>query len=178
MCLRKEEGRLMPQRLRLILCALILALVLGGCALVQTPAAPATPTAGATPEAEATPAAQSGMETQGATVVSPSALEERYGIQITMIAATAAGGLMDFRYKVKDVDKATQWLKDEKLMPTLINESNGAQLIPPAGMAHTAALQKDRVYYMLLPNTRNAIKPGDPISVIIGDLQLEPITAQ
>ena len=39
-------------------------------------------------------------------------LEERYGIRITLIGITAGGGMIDFRYKVIDADKATNWIKD------------------------------------------------------------------
>jgi hypothetical protein len=41
-----------------------------------------------------------------------------------------------------------------------------------------AKLEDGLVYYILYSNTDNLVKPGTPVSVVIGDWQLEPIIAK
>lgn len=105
-------------------------------------------------------------------------LEDRYGIRITLIGITAGGGMIDFRYKVVDADKATKWIKDSELMPHFENETSGIMLKHPGGMAHSPTLLPGRVYYMLYGNSGGALKPGDSIAVTFGDLRVGPVMAQ
>jgi hypothetical protein len=109
---------------------------------------------------------------------SASLLEDRYGIRITLLGVTAGGGILDFRYKVLDADKATAWLKNEALMPMLINENSHAEVMHAAGMGHAPRLVAGKVYYMLIGNSGRAIGPGDPVAVVIGNLRVGPIAAQ
>ena len=105
-------------------------------------------------------------------------LEERYGIRITLIGITAGGGMIDFRYKVIDADKATKWIKDAALMPHFENETSGVMLNHPGGMAHSPTLLPGRVYYMLYGNSGGALQPGDAVAVKFGDLSVGPVVAQ
>ena len=52
----------------------------------------------------------------------------RYGIDITLIGVTAAGGLIEFRYQVVDPDKANPIIHDLRLCPKLVVEDTGATL--------------------------------------------------
>lgn len=104
-------------------------------------------------------------------------LEDRYGIRVTLIGVTAGGGMIDFRYKVLDPDKATRWIQDADLMPHLMAEKNGTEIGHSAGMAHSATLLPGRVYYMLYGNAGGAIQPGDAVTVMVGDLRV-PVNAQ
>ena len=111
------------------------------------------------------------------TVISPKTLEERFGLRITLIAVTAGGGIIDFRYKVLDKKKAGFLLGDG--MPTLIGEATGITVLPPAHvMKHNAQIENGANYFMFYPNTRNAVKPGDHVSVVIGSIRLDPIIVQ
>jgi hypothetical protein len=110
---------------------------------------------------------------------SDSALEELYGIQVTLVGITAAGGIIDFRYRVVDPDKAMQWLKDPKLMPKIVVEDKGVILTHPKDAMNDMRDPKaGEVRYMLYPNSGNVVKPGARVSIAIGDAQFGPYTAQ
>jgi len=129
-------------------------------------------------------------------IISAQTLEQEYGLQITLIGVTSAGGLVDLRYRVIDPQKAALLLTDESRMPSLLIE--GYCLTPSAVSESTAEVndgyQSDvmlmsdahmrtrllpgRVYFMLFPNQQNIVKPGMPIVVAFGDIHLEPIIAK
>jgi hypothetical protein len=127
-----------------------------------------------------TVAVQPATSSPSATGLAPdSVLAERYGVQVTLIGITAAGGVIDFRYRVVDPDKANQWLKDPKLMPDLVVEDSGAILTHPEdAMKETRDVKAGEVHYMLYPNNGNVVKPGAQVSVTIGDAHFGPYTAQ
>ncbi len=118
--------------------------------------------------------------TQAATpAISAKTFEERFGIRITLIAVTGGGGIVDFRYKIIDKQKAEFLLGDAHAMPSLMAERSGITLRPPNHvMKHNNQLENGRSYFQFYANTQNAVKPGDAISVVIGSLRLEPIIAQ
>ncbi len=105
-----------------------------------------------------------------------SEVEARYGIQVLMLGVTAEGGLIDLRYRVTDPAKANVLL-DIDHRPQLIAEDSGAVLtrhIRP----EVKELETGRVYFFLFANTRNAIRPGSQVSVVLEDLRLEHLVAQ
>ena len=104
-------------------------------------------------------------------------LEERYGIRVTLIGVTAAGGMVDFRFRVLDAGKALALTKDHALMPVLNVQNSDTRLAMGAGM-HSMNFQDGKVYYILFGNPRGEVKSGTPISVAFGDMQVEPILAQ
>ncbi|CAN5672654.1 hypothetical protein BH10CHL1_BH10CHL1_40140 [soil metagenome] len=113
------------------------------------------------------------------TAISTKTLEERFGIRVTLIAVTASGGIVDFRYKIVDKTKAEFLLGDAHSMPSLLVERTGITLLPPNHvMKHNTQLENGRSYFQFYANTQNAVKPGDQIAVVIGSLRLEPIIAQ
>ncbi len=129
-------------------------------------------------------------------IISAETLEQEYGLKITLVAVTSAGGLVDLRYRVIDPQKAALLLTDESRMPSLLIE--GYCLTPSAvstspddtndGYQSDVMLMSDshmrtrllpgRVYFMLFPNQQNIVKPGTPIVVAFGDIHLEPILAK
>lgn len=111
-------------------------------------------------------------------LASAETLEEHYGISVTLVGITASGGIVDVRLKVLDVDKARGTLQDDKNMPVL--NVDGSTIAP---MMRDSAIQDQdlevsKIYYILYGNPPGIVKPGTPVSVVIGDLVLEPITAQ
>jgi hypothetical protein len=112
------------------------------------------------------------------TLISQSVLEEQAGLRVTLIAATAAGGMVDFRFKVMDVEKARKVLQDGKLLPRLTVAGSDISLTPAPETLQDLKLENGLVYYILYSNTGNLVKPGAPVSVVIGDWQLEPISAK
>ncbi len=115
----------------------------------------------------------------GTTLVTAKGMAARYGIDVTMIGVTAAGGLIDFRYQVVDPDKANPLIHDVRLFPKLIVEDTGATL----GMRslphnHKRELELGGTYFFLLPNANNAIHESSRVTLVIGDARLEHIVVK
>ena len=163
--------------------AILLALAIAGCAPLSPPTAmPATATPHPAHAAQATPAPVGGSvgdrpqrAAQTVTVVPASALEARYGIRVTLLAVTAAGGMVDFRFRVVDPGKARRLMEDG-VQITLIPEGSRVKLAAPK--PHTMDYQADQVYFILFGNAGGVVKSGTPVSVVVGDFQLEPIIAK
>ena len=192
--MNKQTTRLLPQirRTGLVRRAVLAALALGLAAGVlsysvgaveQSAAADPSPAAATAGEARTTgadtPAAVTTESAQAQNQSMPlTQLAEQYGIQITLIAVTGAGGLVDFRFKVLDPDKARKLVGQPPTMPALVATGSDLKLETSHKMMHAIRLQKDAVSYALYPNVRGAVKPGTPVSAAFGDLRVEPVKAQ
>lgn len=95
-----------------------------------------------------------------------------------MIGVTAAGGMIDFRYRVVNPEKALAMLQNPETLPVLVAEKSGAELAVASSILFDEKMEAGRDYYILYYNTRGAIMPGDPVSVRIGDLLLRGMTAR
>lgn len=107
--------------------------------------------------------------------------EEQWGVRVLGIHRTAAGYMLDFRYKVLDADKASSIL-NRKLKPELIVESDGRKLRIPVtsklGPLRQSAVhvKEDRNYFMFFANPGKLVKSGDKVTVVIGDFKVEHLT--
>ena len=115
----------------------------------------------------------------GTAVVSQDELAARQGIDVNLVAVTAAGGLIEFRYQVVDPDKAARIVHDPALAPALVVEKTGETLVmnsPPHH--HGAELRLGGTYFFLMANAHNAVHQGTKLTLVIGDLRVEHLTAQ
>ena len=115
----------------------------------------------------------------GTTRVSAEGMAGRYGIDVTLVAVTAAGGLVEFRYQVVDPDKADRIVHDPELAPALVDEDSGQTLVmasPPHH--HGGELELGGSYFFLLANAHNTLQRGDEVTVVIGDARLEHVEVQ
>lgn len=110
--------------------------------------------------------------------ISADTLEDLYGIRVTLIAVTAAGGLVDWRFKVVNAEKAQSMFQDGARLPVLEVQGAGVKLSLPDKAFQGVSLEEGKVYYVLLGNTGGVVKPGSPVSVVIGNLRVEPIIAK
>lgn len=108
-------------------------------------------------------------------------LEQEWGVRVIGIRTTAAGYMLDFRYRILDADKATPIL-NRKTKPELIVEHNGTKLYVPVtskiGPLRQSAkfVKEDKNYYMFFANPGRYVQPGDKVTVVIGDFKAEHIT--
>jgi hypothetical protein len=109
-------------------------------------------------------------------LISAQELEQRFGLQVTLIGVTAGGGLVDFRFKIVDEQKARLFLSYQENMPMLIPASGDLRL--GSHGSHSTEYQAGKVYYMLFGNSNGVVRRGDPVSVAFGNLILESIIAQ
>jgi hypothetical protein len=112
-------------------------------------------------------------------------IEEQWGVQVESIRISAAGNLLDFRYRILDSDKALP-LVERKNKPYLIDQESGKTLGVPNGakvgpLRQTVRYGKpkeDRIYFVLFGNPGGFVKSGDKVSVVIGDFKVENLVVE
>jgi hypothetical protein len=115
---------------------------------------------------------------EGTVSISQNVLEEKYGLRVNLVAVTAAGGLVDLRLKVLDGEKAKLLLADKNNFPTLFLE-NGIILNAPADIkSQKIEFTSGGIIFIIYPNSGNSVKPGNPVTIILGETALEPINAK
>jgi len=108
----------------------------------------------------------------------PSSLEQRWGIQVLSTMLSAAGYMIDFRYRVTDPEKAS-FLANRRLTPYLIDQASGAKLFVPSppkvGVLGQIGVDPvaNRIHFILFANPGRFIKPGDKVTAVIGDFKAE-----
>ena len=123
--------------------------------------------------------ADAGDVRSGTEAVSAKEFAAHTGIAVTLIGVTAGGGMIEFRYQVVDPDKASLVLHDDTKRPVLVAEGSGATLaMVSRPHSHKAELQLGGTYFFLMANTRNALRDGTEVTVIIGDVRLEHVVAR
>jgi hypothetical protein len=115
----------------------------------------------------------------GTTAVSVQEFAAHTGVRITLLGVTAQGGMIEFRYQVVDPDKASLLLHDESMRPVLVAEDSGQTLaMVSRPHNHKADLKVGGSYFFLMANTRNAIRDGTPVTIVVDDVRLEHVVAR
>lgn len=112
---------------------------------------------------------------KGMVTISQSVLEEKYGLHVNLVAVTAAGGLVDLRLKILDGKKAKLLLADAKNFPVLFTE-HGVILNAPAEIkSQKIEYTPGDIIFIIYPNLSNATRRDEPITIMFGDIALDPI---
>lgn len=113
-----------------------------------------------------------------------SEIEHELGIKVVGLRHSAAGYMLDFRYRLLDPSKAAPLL-DRKLRPYLLDEATGAQLgvpdAPKVGQLRPTARNKvivGRNYYILFANPGRYLSPGSKVTLVAGDVQIKHLTVE
>ena len=105
------------------------------------------------------------------------------GIEVVAIRTTAAGSMLDFRFKVLDKEKSMPFFLQE-LKPHLIDEKTGAVLevpVPAKGGPMRPTSRNPRVgitYFMLFGNPGHFIKKGNSITIVVGENRVERLIVE
>lgn len=115
-------------------------------------------------------------------VAEKAAVSGDWGIEILAIRQSAAGYMLDMRYKVIDAEKAIP-IFDRKVRPYLIDQASGAKFAvpnpPKTGPLRTSDRpQAGRNYFIFFANPGRFIKPGSKVTVVIGDFRAENLTVE
>lgn len=113
------------------------------------------------------------------------ALREKWGVEVIGISRTTAGYMLDFRFRVVDAKKALP-LFDHRIKPYVTAEKSGLNLpVPEAAKVGAFRptnrgnnIKSDKTYYMVFANPDDYLKPGDKVSVVIGDFRVEHLTVK
>ncbi len=109
-------------------------------------------------------------------------MKRRWGIEVLWVKQTAAGHMLEFRYKVLDAEKAKP-LFDRQTKPVLIHEASGSKLAVPVP-GKTGALRNSNTpregttYWMFFSNPGRLVRPGDQVSIQIGEYLQQHLTVK
>ena len=151
-----DSGRCIP----VLLSALLL---LGGCAGMPQPGA------------------MHGPEQQAAVPE----VQTTYGIRVEGLRLSAAGSMLDFRYRVLDASKAAPLLNG-KIQPYLLDGSRGAKLgvpdTPVLGRIRQTSrnnnIKENRTYFVMFGNPGKAVQSGDKVTLLLGEVKITDLTVQ
>lgn len=124
-----------------------------------------------------------GVNLQTKPKIKLTASEEKHGIRVIGIRPTAANYMLDFRFRILDKNKVSE-IMSRKIKPLLLVEKNGATLMVPVTsklgpLRQSAKFAKEnKNYFMFFANPRHTVKPGDLVTVKIGDFKKEHIVIQ
>lgn len=109
-------------------------------------------------------------------------LTEQWGIEITVLQMSAAGHMIDFRYRVLDAKKAEPLFSQEN-KPYLIDEASQKVLSVPTTakvgpLRTTGDIKEGRIYWMFFGNVPGLVKSGSKVTVVIGDFRAENLVVQ
>ena len=107
---------------------------------------------------------------------------EKWGIEPVSLRLTAAGQMIDFRYKITDPNKAAPFFYSQN-KPALIDQTSGKKLSVPVAPKVGSLRQKTvkpeigRIYFILFGNP-GVVKDGSKVTLIVGDIRIENLTVE
>lgn len=137
----------------------------------------------------ATALATPGLAAAGTATEAPRAaprLVDSLGVELTSVALSASGFMIDVRYRVVDAAKA-QSLAERKVNPVLINQATGDRYYvpnaPKIGPLRQSATAKQpvlagRVYFMLFANPDRRLRQGEKVILDAGDAIIPDIVVR
>lgn len=108
-----------------------------------------------------------------------------YGIRVESLHLSAAGSMLDFRYRVLDADKAAPLLNGN-IQPYLLDEKHGAKLgvpdTPVLGRIRQTSrnnnILTNRSYFIMFGNPGKAVQSGDKVTLLLGQLKIVDLKVQ
>ena len=109
-------------------------------------------------------------------------IEERFGIEVVALRSTAAGHMLDFRFRVVDLEKAMTFFRED-LKPYLLDPVSGKSLTVPVPaklgpMRPTGRNPKLGITYWMFFGNPGLIKPGDRVTIVVGDYKLKDLVVE
>lgn len=110
-------------------------------------------------------------------------IEDKWGIRVLSIRLTSASYMLDFRYHVLDVEKASA-IVTRKIKPHIVVERTGRKLFVPVAAKlgplrqSPKFIQPDKNYFVFFANPGGAVKPGDKVTVVMGDATIEHLMVE
>jgi len=122
-------------------------------------------------------ASQENNYLQGTVTISHTILEGKYGVRVNLVAVTAAGGFVDVRLEILDKEKAKSLLQDPQSFPSLFVD-NVSLNVSQEAKERGVELENNGNLFMMFSNAGNTVKQGTPVTILFGDIALEPINAK
>jgi hypothetical protein len=123
--------------------------------------------------------------TNGSAQFAADSVEATFGIKVEGLRRSAAGSMLDFRYRVLDPQKAAPLL-DGKLKPFLLDAKRDAKLgvpnTPVLGSIRQTARNKsistDHTYFIIFGNPGKAVESGDTVTLLIGQVKITDLVVR
>jgi hypothetical protein len=115
---------------------------------------------------------------KGTIVISQGTLEEKYGLRVNLVAVTAAGGFVDVRLKIMDGEKLKLLLADKSNFPALYTEQGIILNAPEDTKSQEIQFVSGGNLFVMYPNSGNAVKLDSPVTILFGNIAVEPIHAR
>jgi hypothetical protein len=101
-------------------------------------------------------------------------LEEKYGIQVSLVAISMLDSIVDVRVKIVDPDKAHFLLQNQAAL--LVNQE--ALILAPHMHSHNSTrLKAGKIFGMFFP-TQEKIHVGSEVSLVFGPVRIEPVAVR
>ena len=107
-------------------------------------------------------------------------IADQWGVKLISLSLSAAGYMMDLRFRVLDADKASSFF-DHRIKPYVLAEQSNAKL--PVPMANKVGamrptnrgknIKSGKNYYMMFANPDRHVRSGDKVTLVIGDFKVE-----
>ena len=110
---------------------------------------------------------------------------EKWGVQVLYVSYAADGFWLNFRFRVVDPEKS-KVLFDSRIKPYLESEVTGVKMAVPSaakvGALRTTQrgpnIQPNKIYNIMFANPAFHVKPGEKVSVVVGDFKAEHLTVR
>jgi hypothetical protein len=104
-------------------------------------------------------------------VLSQAEFEQRYGLQLSLVAVSSMDSIVDVRLKILDLDKAATLLDEHSALLV----GNTLILAPHQ---HRHVLKEGKAFIAFYPNLKGSVASGTPVSLVFENMRLEPILAR
>lgn len=101
-------------------------------------------------------------------------LEEQYGVQVSLVANSMMGSIVDVRLRIDDPDKAHALLQNQAAL--LLDQD--AVILAPHMHSHGRSRLKAGTQFIMFFPSQQIIHPGSNVSLIFGPVRLESVVVQ
>lgn len=101
-------------------------------------------------------------------------LVEQYGLQVSLVANSMMGSIVDVRLRIIDPDKAHQLLQNQAAL--LVNERE--LIVAPHMHSHASNRLKAGTQFIVFFPAGNTVRPGSTVSLVFGPVSIEPVVVQ
>lgn len=112
---------------------------------------------------------------KGTVVISQKTLEEKYGLRVNLVGLTAADGMVDVRLKIMDGQKLKLLLADKNNFPTLYTQPGVVLNAPEDTRSQEIKFITGGNLFIIYPNSANAVEHNTPVTLLFGNIAVEPI---
>jgi len=110
-------------------------------------------------------------------------LKQKLGIELVSLRRSAAGHILDLRYRIVDREKATPFVQG-RVKPYLADPDRKLLMFVPfaekVGKLQQVHLSSRPgfVYFMLFGNTGRLVQAGDHVTVVFGDYRIDDVVVE